>query len=172
MPETMKRYNRDNESQEAEEVSIYRLLADPWRYDGKKVSTEVCHFQELEMCPNHENTFSLLMFTPDIYGDEVDWESAWRDMINQYSDQEMLKGLPLEKKQFFVECAAYNVQARFQIEMMFYMHGVSQYEKCPTMTQYMYWPFKIEVHKKDIERYEQEMERLYEWYKERGLLDK
>ena len=93
-------------------------------------------------------------------------------MINQYSDQEMLKGLPLEKKQFFVECAAYNVQARFQIEMMFYMHGVSQYEKCPTMTQYMYWPFKIEVHKKDIERYEQEMERLYEWYKERGLLDK
>ena len=172
MPETMERYNRDNESQKAEEVSIYRLLADPWRYDGKKVSTEVCHFQELEMCPNHENTFSLMIFTPDIYGDEVDWESAWRDMTNRYSDQELLRGLPLEKKQFFVECAAYNVQARFQIEMMFYMHGVSQYEKCPTMTQYTYWPFKIEVHKKDIERYEQEMERLYEWYKERGLLDK
>lgn len=171
-PEKRKKYNRENEKEEAKRISIYRLLGDPWSYDGKKVCVDVRNWQELEMVPNYEDRDSKMFLATNVFGEEMNWNAAWSDLIKEYKQREEFKDLSDKATQYYIECAAYNIQARFEMELMFYMMDISDWGTMvpkiqieieeETNVRLYYWPSKIRINEKDKEKWEEEIGNLYE----------
>ena len=163
-PKTVKMYGEPTE-QEAERVSIYRLLADPWSYDGKKIRIEGYSYQESSpICPNTENSHSTIKWASEMYGHPTEWKMAYADIVDKYSQMEKYKKVPSDNLRLLLESAIYSTKARLNIEMMFYMHHIENYLLEETGVSYVYWPRRITIQEKDIEKCESYMNAYAQMY--------
>lgn len=170
-PEKRKKYNRENEKEEAERVSIYRLLGDPWSYDGKKVCVDVRGAHEGGYNFSSEDRYLTLEWTDNVYGEWLDFDAAWKEIVEEYKQDERFKNTDADV-QFYVECAAYLTMAQMETEMMFYMYNVdvNRASLYGNSVHFACWPCKITISEVDQEKWKKEIQNLYEQDIERGRL--
>ena len=159
------RYNRQNEKEKAIRVSFYRLLGNPWRYDGKKVCVDVKHKQEGEMFLNDEDDIGSIMVTEDIYGEMIDFQAPVQGLMDEYKNRKEFANLEEQKLRDIVELPIYTKRVRMEMEMMFYMHEISVFGGDKEGVCLYYWPCNIKINEKDKSKWEEGMEEIYRYYK-------
>lgn len=165
LPKTIEKYDRKNEEKKAERISYYRLLGDPWSFDGRKVCVDIQYKQEAELWLNGaEYRYFGIQCTEDIYGDTIDYQKPVQEIVDKYKKKEKFKDVEIEKLRDIVEIPIYANGIRMEMEMMFYMYEVSKYRPEKTVVNYTCWPCIIRVVDKDKEKWEKGVEELYQAY--------
>ena len=147
-------YDRNYEEEQAQSVSAYRLLGNPWAYDGRKVKIEAYLGSEGVLYINKEeyNTGKLLQIEylngKDILEllEEKEAPKVWEEAFQEY------KKYGIENP-YALSVGAIGSKARLYMENMFYMYSSrrdeagQKYEKI----NYEYQCRKIRIHEKDFE---------------------
>lgn len=176
-PSRTELYDRENEKEQAQRISIYRLLGDPWTYDGKKVCVaDVVDKQESGLMPlrNGELPVEMLLIST-VNGEDIgNYVDAWKPLIAAYTSNEPYQGLNSEGRRYCVEMGAYIKHVRMEMEMMFYMHDPIWYYKengteksVLEGIQYSYWPCLVQINQKDIEEFKAGMMECYYMVKDK-----
>ena len=151
---TRELYDRNYEKEQAQSVSAYRLLGNPWAYDGRKVKIEAYLGSEGVLYINKEeyNTGKLLQIEylneKDILEllEEKEAPKVWEEAFQEY------KKYGIENP-YALSVGAIGSKARLYMENMFYMYSSrrdeagQKYEKI----NYEYQCRKIRIHEKDFE---------------------
>ena len=156
------------ENEKAQRISIYRLLGDPWSYDGEKVCVDIRGAHEWGYDISSESRYTELGCTNDIYGETIDYIAPWNEIVKEYEQDNIFKDTNADVQRY-AEVAAYVTRVQMEIEMMFYMYEVSEYSIENTAVNYRCWPCKITISDTGKQKWEMEMKELYSKFKDRWI---
>ena len=168
LPTKIKKYDREEENEKAQRISIYRLLGDPWSYDGEKVCVDIRGAHEWGYDISSESRYTELGCTNDIYGETIAYIAPWNEIVKEYEQDNIFKDTNADVQRY-AEVAAYVTRVQMEIEMMFYMYEVSEYSIENTAVNYRCWPCKITISDTGKQKWEMEMKELYSKFKDRWI---
>ena len=145
-------YDKKELEKEAIKVSFYRLLGDPWRYDGKKVQIE-CNMQgESLSAVSSEITEKNGSKIAQIFDYLVDEKEVWINIMKKY---EFIGDL------YYTSAIFGGDRCRVEGTVMFYVYWLNEgvywpgeeflEESKPWVRKYCYELLDLNIHEKDLE---------------------
>mgnify|MGYP000009487444 CR=1 FL=1 len=148
------KYDSEEINKEPIKVSFYRLLGDPWQYNGKKIQVE---------CTSGDFITATKVSTTkvgEIFNFQLDGEKVWKGIAKKYDPDG-------DKDYKYVQSVAYNKKYRVKITGMFYLYWLAEIdywiedsdedERGPWIKKYRYEMVDMEVHEKDRESFQKEV---------------
>lgn len=152
------KYDSEELKEEPIEVSFYRLLGDPWQFDGKKIQVE-CNKRD-----DYLTATSRLSEGNTNIGEVFDYlldsEQVWKKIAKKYDPDG-------DKDHTFVQVKATGERCRIRVTGMFYLYWLAEIdywiedsdaeERGPWIKKYRYEMIDMEVHEKDREYFQNEV---------------
>ena len=152
------KYDSEELKEEPIEVSFYRLLGDPWQFDGKKIQVE-CNKRD-----DYLTATSRLSEGNTNIGEVFDYlldsEQVWKKIAKKYDPDG-------DKDHTFVQVKATGERCRIRVTGMFYLYWLAEIdywiedsdaeERGPWIKRYRYEMIDMEVHEKDREYFQNEV---------------
>ncbi len=152
------KYDSEELKEEPIEVSFYRLLGDPWQFDGKKIQVECRSGDFIAATEALGNEGSGLIGELADY--QLDGEKVWKKIAKKYDPDG-------DKDYKYVQITAYDKKCRVKITGMFYLYWLAEIdywiedsdaeERGPWIKKYRYEMVDMEVHEKDREYFQNEV---------------
>ena len=153
------KYDSEELKEEPIEVSFYRLLGDPWQFDGKKIQVECRSGDFIAATEALGNEGSGLI--GELAADyQLDGEKVWKKIAKKYDPDG-------DKDYKYVQITAYDKKCRVKITGMFYLYWLAEIdywiedsdaeERGPWIKRYRYEMIDMEVHEKDREYFQNEV---------------
>lgn len=152
------KYDREELKEEPIEVSIYRLLGDPWQFDGKKIQVECRSGDFIAATEGLLEGGSVRI--GEVFDYLLDSEQAWKTIAKKYDPDG-------DKDYKYVQITAYDKKFRVKITGMFYLYWLAEIdywiedsnaeERGPWIKKYRYEMIDMEVHEKDREKFVNEV---------------
>ncbi len=152
------KYDSEELKEEPIEVSFYRLLGDPWQFDGKKIQVECRSGDFIAATEALGNEGSGLIGELADY--QLDGEKVWKKIAKKYDPDG-------DKDYKYVQITAYDKKCRVKITGMFYLYWLAEIdywiedsdaeERGPWIKRYRYEMIDMEVHEKDREYFQNEV---------------
>ena len=152
------KYDSEELKEEPIEVSFYRLLGDPWQFDGKKIQVECRSGDFIAATEALGNEGSGLIGELADY--QLDGEKVWKKIAKKYDPDG-------DKDYKYVQITAYDKKCRVKITGMFYLYWLAEIdywieysdaeERGPWIKKYRYEMIDMEVHEKDREYFQNEV---------------
>ena len=152
------KYDSEELKEEPIEVSFYRLLGDPWQFDGKKIQVECRSGDFIAATEGLLEGGSVRI--GEIFEYQLDGEKVWKKIAKKYDPDG-------DKDYKYVQITAYDKKCRVKITGMFYLYWLAEIdywiedsdaeERGPWIKKYRYEMIDMEVHEKDREYFQNEV---------------
>lgn len=150
-------YNEKNEMEDVQEVSFYRLMGNPWEFDGKRVKMEAVISSACVLRPNlaYENTQGLRLIEK-INGENINALETFQNIVKQM-DMSEIESIG----EWMAVISAETTPIHIWVTCSFYMYQHGKYEgESYTYVQPSYLAEGIEIHEKSRDAFEDRVQML------------